>query len=417
MSWADKRYRTNGEQSQGAVLLDAVHAALTRYVVFPSGEAADAVALWVAATHAQAAWEHATRLVIKSPVRRCGKTRLLEVAQELCHQVLATTNISVAALVRSIELVDPPTIVLDEADGVFATRRGERSEGAEDLRCILNAGHARGWPYIRWDAQAKRREECPTFAMAVLAGIGDMPDTIEDRAVVITLRRRAPGEQVAKFRRRHSIAPLKETKARLAEWVDGQVETLKDAEPQLPVEDRAADVWEPLVAIADQAGGHWPQRARDACTKLTGTNTADEADATRLLTDIHAIFNGTEKLTTTAVLERLNADETRPWGGWHRGIGLNARDLAKMLKPYGISPKKVRLSPDESPLMGYEATHFVDAWTRYTDLSTTSGTSGTSGTGLASHVPDVPDVPDTPLNSCQLANLGELGPLDPETMF
>jgi hypothetical protein len=114
----------------GDKLLDAVHAALVRYVVFPSPEAADAVTLHIAATHAQIAWEHATRLVVKSPVRRCGKTRLLEEAMELCHQVLASTNISTAALVRSIGLVNPPTIVLDEADGVFAKRKGERSEGA-----------------------------------------------------------------------------------------------------------------------------------------------------------------------------------------------------------------------------------------------------------------------------------------------
>jgi hypothetical protein len=81
-------------------LLDEVHAALTRYVIFPSPEAADAVTLWVTATHAQAAWEHATRLVVKSPLKRCGKTRLQEIASELCYRPLRTTNISVAALVR-----------------------------------------------------------------------------------------------------------------------------------------------------------------------------------------------------------------------------------------------------------------------------------------------------------------------------
>jgi hypothetical protein len=379
----------------GDLLLDAVHAELVRYVVFPSPEAADAVTLHIGATHAQTAWEHATRLVVKSPVRRCGKTRLLEVAMELCHQVLASTNISTAALVRSIGLVNPPTIVLDEADGVFAKRKGERSEGAEEIRCILNAGHARGWPYIRWDAQSRKREECPTFAMAIIAGIGDLPDTIEDRAVIVTMRRRAPGEEVDRFRRRRAVPPLRELRAQLHDWVTGQAEALTCAEPALPVEDRAADVWEPLVALADAAGGHWPNRARQACRKLTGTGLGDEADATKLLTDIHSAFGDTDRLSTAALLEKLNVDETSPWGGWHRGDGLRPRDLARMLKPYNVEPKQVRIGDEK--VRGYLVEDFGDAWSRYTDISgTPSGTSGTSGTALARDVPDVPLVPDDP---------------------
>jgi hypothetical protein len=360
--------RDNGQQPEhvdGALLLDEVHQALVRYVAFSSPEAADAVTAWIACTHAQVAWEHATRLVIKSPVRRCGKSRTLEVLVELAHQVLATTNISVAALVRSIGLVDPPTIVLDEADTVFATRRGERSESAEDLRGILNSGHARGWPYIRWDATTRKREECPTFAMAAIAGIGDLPDTIEDRAVIVTMRRRAPGEQVARFRRKRSVPPLRALRERLHEWMASIAGELADAEPDLPVEDRAADVWEPLVAVADAAGGDWPERIRRACALLTGAGADDEADGTRLLTDLHVVFGDADVLATAAILERLNAMETSPWGGWHRGDGINARDLAKMLKPYSVAPKQVRIG--ESTIKGYRAEWLFDAWSRYVD--------------------------------------------------
>jgi Protein of unknown function (DUF3631) len=352
----------------GDKLLDELRNQLTCYVAFPSAEAADAVTLYVTATHAQTAWEHATRLVIKSPVRRCGKTRLLEVLQELCENVLATANCSVAALTRSIGIVDPPTIVLDEADSVFATRRGERSESAEDLRGILNAGHARGWPYLRWDPAKRQREECPTFAMAVIAGIGDMPDTIEDRAVVVTMRRRAPGEQVTRFRRRRSIPPLRDLRDRLHEWIAGHADELADAEPDLPVEDRAADCWEPLVAVADLAGGDWPARARRACKALARGDVDDEADGTRLLTDLHAIYDGADRLTTAKILERLNAIETSPWGGWHRSDGFNARDLSKMLRPYGIAPKVIKIGDDETA-RGYLAEWFTDSWSRYVAAS------------------------------------------------
>lgn len=359
--------RTNGNAAApvvGADVLDEVQSALTNYVAFPSLEAADAVTLFIAATHAQTAWEHATRLVIKSPVRRCGKTRLLEVSVELCHQVLATTNISTAALVRSIGLDDPPTVVLDEADAVFATRRGERSEGAEDLRGILNSGHARGWPYIRWDASTRKREECPTFAMAIIAGIGDLPDTIEDRAVIVTMRRRSPGEEVARFRRRRSVPPLHQLRDRLHGWATDHADQMAEAEPGLPVEDRAADVWEPLIVVADAAGGDWPDRARAACRALVGTGTGEEGDSARLLADLHAVFGSADRLSTAAILDRLNGVDDAPWGGWHRGEGLNARDLARLLKPYEVSSRKVRIDA-ESTAKGYMAEAFSDAWSRY----------------------------------------------------
>jgi hypothetical protein len=159
----------------------------------------------------------------------------------------------------------------------------------------------------------------------------------------------------------------------------------------LPAEDRAADVWEPLVALADLAGGDWPARARQACRKLTGGGVSDEADATRLLADIFRVFADMDKLPTTDLLDKLNADETAPWGGWRRGDGLNSRDLAKMLKPWGISPKVVRVG-DSSP-RGYTADMFQDAWSRYVPgARPTSATSATSATVLASDVALVADV-------------------------
>jgi hypothetical protein len=202
----------------GAALLDEVHAELTAYVAFPSPESAVAVTLFIGATHAQTAAEHATRLVVKSPLRRCGKTRLLEVCRETVHNALPTANISAAALARSISEDDPPTLLLDEADTVFGKRKGELREGAEDVRGILNAGHSRGWPYRRWNANRNTAESCPTFAMAVIAGIGDMPDTIEDRAVVISMRRRAAVEQVRSWRSRRAVPALRELRGRLHDW-------------------------------------------------------------------------------------------------------------------------------------------------------------------------------------------------------
>jgi hypothetical protein len=390
-----------GPVEDGAELLDELYGTLSRFVAFPGAEAAITTTLWVAATHAQLAWEHATRLVAKSPVKRCGKSRLLDLLAELCHNPLATVNISVAALVRSIGEDDPPTVLMDEADTVFARRRGERAEAAEDLRGILNAGHQRGRPYVRWDASARGTERCPTFAMAAVAGIGDLPDTIEDRAVVLTMRRRAPGEKVASFRRRRDVPALHELRDRLHAWVGANQARLQDSEPAMPVEDRAADVWEPLIAIADAAGGGWSELARDACRKMTA-HAASDAEGSlgeRLLVDLRTIFGDAHALWTATIIERLAKLDEAPWNDYF-GQRITDRSVAKLLRPYGIRSRDVKV--DQTVRKGYYRADLHDAWRRYATPSATSATSATSQLNLVAHGSGVADGVDssaTPLPS------------------
>jgi hypothetical protein len=396
-----------------AALLDEVHSAYTKYVIFPSEETADAITLYTAATHAQSAWEHATRLVIKSPIKRCGKTRAQEVARELVHKALPTTNISPAALARSISQEDPPTLILDEADTVWG-KKEQRSEGAEDLRGILNAGHSRGWPYVRWDASARQKEECPTFAMAIIGGIGDMPDTIEDRAVIISMRRRAPGEQVTQWRTRRAVPVLSELRGRLHAWVTAQNEILAHAEPDLPAEDRAADVWEPLVAIADAAGGSWPDRARKACQVITGAAAEDPRDGTageRLLADLRPIFADATFLYSATITRALAAIEEAPWAEWRRtGAGrepINGRGLADLLKPWGIRSRNGREGGTGSVGKGYYAEDMADAWSRYSRYSATDDESA-QVSDVAEPVADDPDASATGADLGQSADVADV---------
>ncbi|MFI6522188.1 DUF3631 domain-containing protein [Spirillospora sp. NPDC050679] len=373
--------------TRGAALLDELHAALCRYVILPTAEAADAVVLWIAATHAQPAWEIATRLVISAPEKRCGKSRLLDVIEATCHAPLITVNISPAALVRSIT-ANPPTLLLDEADTVFGPKAADKHE---DLRGILNAGHQRNRPYIRWDAAARANELCLTFAMAALAGIGTMPDTIADRAVIIAMRRRAPGERVEPFRTRRDAPPLTKLRQRLAKWTTGEIEALAGARPDMPVEDRAADNWEPLIAIADAAGGTWPARARTACLALTTNATTDNSAGVRLLADLRAVFadaGDPEGLHGTFILARLCEIEEAPWADWY-GKPFTARDLAKLLKPYDVASVDVKV--DGTNRKGYRREHLADAWRRYLPAvhPDAQGASATSATCATAQVSDL----------------------------
>lgn len=134
--------------NEGELLLDELHASILKFVILPSPEAADAVTLWVACTNAITAFQHAPRLAIKSPEKRCGKSRLLDVIDATCHDPLMSVNATVAAIFRSIGANDqPPTLLVDEVDTLFGSKRV--AEQNEDLRALLNAGHQRGRPALR----------------------------------------------------------------------------------------------------------------------------------------------------------------------------------------------------------------------------------------------------------------------------
>jgi hypothetical protein len=291
-----------------------------------------------------------------------------------------TVNISPAALVRLIG-DDPPTLLIDEIDTVFGKKA---SENHEDLRGILNAGHQRNRPYLRCVGvgASQHVESFPSFAMAALAGIGGLPDTIEDRSVIIRLRRRAPGEKVAPFRLKKDVPALNALGERVGAWVRSHASVLADAEPPMPVEDRAADCWESLVAIADQAGGDWPTRARKAAYVLTAE--AERADAgasmgVRLLADLRDLFtmrapDGTPLLNTDGqpqfyaglftdnILSGLYSMAEAPWNNYY-GRQISARDMSNLLGTFGIESQNVRLG--DQVRKGYRSRDLWDAWHRY----------------------------------------------------
>jgi hypothetical protein len=348
----------------GARLLDQVASVLRTYVVLPSDAAAAAAVLWIGASHGVQAWNAAPRLVIKAPEKRCGKSRLLDLVEALCHRPIMTTNASPSAVYRSIgqDPTNPPTLLIDEADAIFGLKAAAEHEV---LRGLLNAGHQRGRPALRWDAGLRRLDEIETFALVALAGIGDMPDTIEDRAVIVTMRRRAPDEHVKPYRTRRDGPALHQLRDRLACWVGAQMRQLADAAPLMPVEDRAADTWEPLVAIADAAGGHWPETARGAVLAMTGTDVspAQVSLKVRLLMDCRAAFGDASGLPTATLLDRLRGDDEAPWAGLGK-VGLTAAGLARMLGEFGITSANRRW-PDSSQSKGYRAEDFADSWARY----------------------------------------------------
>ncbi|ORT54724.1 DUF3631 domain-containing protein [Streptomyces sp. CB03238] len=354
------------EPTYGSGLLDELRAQIARFVILPSEQAMDAVTLWVAATHLQPAWQHAPRLAVVGPAKRCGKSRLLDVLTETVHEPMLTINTTPAAVFRSIS-DEPPTLLVDEADTIFGTPK--MAEKNEEMRGLLNAGHQRNRYVTRVVGNDHTPHKFATFAMAALAGIGDLPDTIMDRSVVIRMRRRAEGESVKPFRSRRDTPALHDLRDRIAAWTRPLLDEAADLEPEMPVEDRAADTWEPLVIVADLAAGPWPRRARAACAQMVAAEAAAEEDhpsGARILADIRRVFvaqREADSLPTEELLHQLRLDPESPWAEWGRS-GLSPRELGRMLREFDIRPSNVRLA-DGTQRKGYTRNKFLDAWRRY----------------------------------------------------
>lgn len=370
--------------------LAEVRAFLCRYVAFPSEHEPIAIVLWIAHAHLVEAYETSPILSVTSAEMRSGKSLLLDVLELVVPQPIRMVLPSEAVLYTVVSQRPRPTVLLDEVDAIFGPRTAEKYEG---IRAILNAGNRRGSPVLRVKLDGKRREVegFDVFGPKVIAGIGDLPTTVADRAIPIRLRRRRPDERVARFRRRQ--ASTEAAAIELPAWPVPDVAGVPVPD-ELP--DRAADGWEPLLAIADCAGGTWSTVARLAAVALSAEEPSTITLGIRLLGDVRDAFDGVTHLTTTALLERLHDMDDAPWGDWY-GKPLTSRSLAKLLAPYRVLPKQ-RRSGDRN-LRGYFETDFEDAWARYLPVQepATTATSATDHVDVAG-VAGVADVavPRTP---------------------
>lgn len=369
------------DMPDGAALLAECEWFVSRFVSYPSDDARIAHVLWIAHAHLMDAWEATPRIAFLSPEPASGKTRALEITETLVPLPVEAVNVTPAYLFRKVGSEDGrPTVLYDEIDTVF----GPKAKDNEEIRGLLNAGHRRGAVAGRCVVKGATvvTEEIPAYCAVALAGLGDLPDTILTRSVIIRMRRRAPGEQVEAYRRRVHSPQGHALRDRLASWAGTVVDKLTDAWPDMPdgIEDRDADVWEPLLAVADAAGGDWPTRARVAAVSLvTLSKESTPSLGIRLLTDLRAVFSDREAMSTADILNALIGMEEAPWGDL-RGKPLNDRGLANRLRPYGVKSKQVRVGSWTGK--GYARDDLHDAWVRYLDPSLLPAESETRETSV-----------------------------------
>lgn len=287
------------ESVSGADALNEITAAFARYVALPDG-AADALALWTAHAHTFKSFICSPRLNVTSPEKGCGKTTLRDVLAVLVPRPLPTENLSVAVLFRVIEK-DKPTMLADECDSYLRDN--------EELRGMLNAGHRRGGQALRCEGDNHEVRAFNVFAPAVLCGIGSLPGTLHDRSIVIRLERAKPGELRERFDSR-SVERETVLCRKLARFCADNSARLEACDPAMPSSafNRLADNWRPLFAIAELAGGDWPQRAAAAFTKLTSRNDMDaQGIGAMLLADVWQTFHdsGDVRMFSKSLVESL----------------------------------------------------------------------------------------------------------------
>lgn len=356
----------------GAALLADVEAFHRRFNVFPREAAYVAVALWDAHAHLVECFETTPRIAFLSPEPGSGKSRALEIIELLTPRAVSTVSASANALYRLVGSSEGlPTVLFDEVDTIF----GPKANADEQLRGFLNAGYRRIGGALRCvgDGSNQNAQVFDSYCAVAMAGLGSLPDTVLTRSVIVRMRRRARNEKVEPYRQRLHMKEGHALRDQLATWADQVSDRVREAWPQMPdgITDRPADVWEPLLAIADAAGGDWPERARAACVEMVNASQVDDKGSIgiRLLTDLRDhVLIGIDRMPTVAIIDRLNALDDAPWADMN-GRPLDSRGLSKMLREYmtidntPIAARNIRTTG--GVLKGYYSGDLEDAWARY----------------------------------------------------
>lgn len=340
----------------GAALVKELRSFVGLYVVM-SREAVLAVVLWVLTTWTLAAYSTAPILNVTSPAKRCGKTRLLQILAMIVKRALAASNISAAAVFRSIDKWHP-TLLVDEADSFLASN--------DELRGVLNSSHYRSGAFVvRVVGEQLEPKQFSTWCAKAIAGIGKLrADTLDDRSIRIPLKRKSRADSVERLVHVEAESKTKGLRRKLARWSADNLEELQKRVDRLDVpkelDDRSSDNWRPLLCVAELCGLR--DEARKVAIGFAGEKSDDSASVL-LLEDMKAIFDGREAAHSKDVVEALLEREDRPWQEWRKSKPITPRQVARLLEPYEIRPKQVWV--DGANRQGYRREDFAEAFSRY----------------------------------------------------
>jgi putative DNA primase/helicase len=354
------------EPVDGAELLDGIASAVRNHVVM-SDHCRDTTALWTLHTYPIDCFLVSPRLGVLSPTKQCGKTTLFDVLGRLVLRPLSTQNVTPAVIFRVIE-AHRPTLFIDEGDTFLYDN--------DELRGVLN-GNRKGSTVLRTVGDDYEPRAFSVYSAVAIALIGTLPDTLHDRSVIVDLKRRLPSEKIEPFR--PDRADHLDVLARKAvRWAQDNAERIAAIDPVMPdgIINREADNWRPLLAIAEVAGGEWPERVRKAAEASHHAGGDEASRLELLLGDIRDIRDEKDltQIPSGDLVQALVDKDGRPWAEMGKtGKPLTQAKLARMLKPVRIPSQKIMVPHKggitgreiNKEVRGYVFADFEEAFERY----------------------------------------------------
>lgn len=351
----------------GTEVLDDVALFIRKYLVCDDHQLT-ILTLWSTCARQCYGFRTAPYLDVRSPEPHCGKTICLFLLHSLSGPgAIFYTGADPAAIIRRISVgrsfkeLDEErddrvrTLLLDDCHHTFGP--SER----QPLLGLINSGSECTNYYPVGDA------ENYFFGPKAFAGNAPLPRSLVSRCIPIVLRRPRPTEKFARFQHPHVLDAGHALARRLKQWLEPNFDRLSQAArenpPGLPLTLSPGQIQcaEPLINIADIAGGSWPRRIRAALVAVF--DLADASPSLQMLWDVRSIFrtkDNPEYLATGDLLTELRAMDNRPWSDWSSKSG---RRLGGLLRPFGILPQ--HLNRSEGQFRGYLVKDFQDAWERY----------------------------------------------------
>ena len=320
-----------------------------------------ATILWVFHTHCHDVFRKSPILNVHSGEKGSGKTTFLSVVQALVHKPFSASNVTKAVIFRTIDL-EKPTVIFDEADTWLGADK--------EMIGILNSGH--DYAFASVSRMVRQGDDWvpgyfSTWAPKVLAAIGDIPDTLRDRSIIIRMRRKLASEKVQPLDR-EAIQRLTVLKRKIVRWVKDNEHLIGASNPDMPKlrSDRSLDNWKPLMAIGEVLGEDILEDTTDAVIRYSSYFLDDDSIGAELLHDIYVYFdeNQVTRVSSVDLASWLGSLPDRPWGTIERGKAITPFRLSKILKRFMIRPNPTRMS-QKLVLRGYDLDQFEDAFQRY----------------------------------------------------
>ena len=357
-------------QAEGQQILKEACAFIDRFTVLPHEAATWGVVLWAAHCWIYRAFTETARFHITSTEYGSGKTHLAEMICLLSPRPEMAAHYTGPSIYHVIPERDPAPLVFDEADAQFSAggQRGETKRG------ILNAGYKYNGKITR--VVGGTAVDFPVYCPVIFAGTGKLPKSLEDRSISVCMSKRKSGQQMDRFIEKMHAGLGRDIGLKLGGWataIQGPAGDILWDEPPAELSDRQVDILTPMYAIAQMAGGEWPERF-DAIVDVLVIGGASKKEASpdaALLAAALEVWPENKPRIVAHELADLLAGHTSGKYSWPEGQ--RAPELNARMRDVGLPPVPMRIGP--KVMRGYDRTAVED---KLAEVSVTAPTSSTA---------------------------------------